>query len=201
MRSIEFFGKCSITAAAWPVNRRSVKSAPCSDRSARAFCANLVMGATCFCPWTLADSRDVDQIEKLIFPPSPAGGGSRTAGARVRGGAGIRSALRALSPQPVALRAPTFPLQGKVKKRAAQTLRSRMRRRCLMAIEPDAGEVAEQRHEFRPIGLRQRRLEQRGDIGAQMRGVAGAEQHDVDARLMARKPVGGLDHVGGAGLM
>src|SRR5580704_16853453 len=117
MRSIEFLGKCCITAAAWPVNRRSVKSAPCSDRSARAFCANLVMGATCFCPWTLADSRDVDQIEKLTFPPSPAGGGSRTAGARggVRGGAGNRSALRALSPQPVALRAPTFPLQGKVK--------------------------------------------------------------------------------------
>jgi hypothetical protein len=32
----------------------------------------------------------------------------------VRGDAGIRSALRALSPQPAALRASTFPLQGKV---------------------------------------------------------------------------------------
>src|ERR1700682_1117714 len=48
--------------------------------------------------------------------PCPGGGGSRTAGARggVRGGAGIRSALRALSPQPAALRAATVPLQGKV---------------------------------------------------------------------------------------
>src|SRR5580700_10601343 len=48
--------------------------------------------------------------------PSPAGGGSRPEGTRggVRGDAGIRSALCALSPQPVALRAPTFPLQGKV---------------------------------------------------------------------------------------
>ena len=70
-----------------------------------------------------------------------------------------------------------------------------------MAIEPDAGEVAEQRHELRPIGVRQRRLEQRGDVAAQMRGVAGAEQHDVDARLMAREAVGRLDHVGGAGLV
>jgi hypothetical protein len=32
----------------------------------------------------------------------------------VLGGAGSRSALRALSPQPAALRASTFPLQGKV---------------------------------------------------------------------------------------
>jgi hypothetical protein len=49
--------------------------------------------------------------------PSPGGGGSRTAGARggVRGDAGIRSALRALSPQPATLRVSTFPLQGKVK--------------------------------------------------------------------------------------
>ena len=77
---------------------------------------------------TLADSRGVDQIEGLTFPPSPAGGGSRTAGARggVRGGAGNRSALRALSPQPVALRAPTFPLQGKVKKEALHILSKRL---------------------------------------------------------------------------
>jgi hypothetical protein len=32
----------------------------------------------------------------------------------VLGGAGIRSALRALSPQPATLRVATFPLQGKV---------------------------------------------------------------------------------------
>jgi hypothetical protein len=32
----------------------------------------------------------------------------------VRGGAGNRSALRALSPQPATLRVATFPLQGKV---------------------------------------------------------------------------------------
>src|ERR1700734_1451356 len=78
MRSIEFFGKCSITAAAWPVNRRSTIAASGSDRSARAFRANLVMGATCFCPWTLADSRDVDQIERLTrssFRPRDSGGG------------------------------------------------------------------------------------------------------------------------------
>src|SRR5580704_3642751 len=56
---------------------------------------------------------------RALVSPSPAGGGSRTVGARggVHGDAGSRSALRALSPQPVALRAPTFPLQGKVKRR------------------------------------------------------------------------------------
>jgi len=55
--------------------------------------------------------------------PSPGGGGSRTAGARggVRGCAGIRSALRALSPHPAALRASTFPLQGKVKRKSPLT--------------------------------------------------------------------------------
>ena len=71
-------------------------------------------------------------------------------------------------------------------------------RRCLMAIQPDAGEVAEQRRELRPVGLRQRRLEQRGDVGAQMRGVAGAEQHDIDTRLVPHKAVGGIRHRGGA---
>jgi hypothetical protein len=50
--------------------------------------------------------------------PSPGGGGSRPEGTRggVRGDAGIRSARRALSPQPAALRASTFPLQGKVRR-------------------------------------------------------------------------------------
>jgi hypothetical protein len=35
-----------------------------------------------------------------------------------------------------------------------------------MAIQPDAGEVAEQRRELCLVGLRQRRLEQRFNIGA-----------------------------------
>src|SRR6202023_2341917 len=84
----------------------------------------------------------------------------------------------------------TFPLQGKVKIAIVRTTsRSRMRRRCLMTVQPDAGEAAEQRRELRPIGVRQRRLEQRGDVAAQMRRVAGAEQHDVDTRLMARETV------------
>src|SRR5580704_1758666 len=78
---------------------------------------------------------------------------------------------------------------------------SRRRHRWLLAVEPDAGEVAEQGRELFLVGLRQRRLEQRGDVAAQMRGIAGAEQHDVDARLMARKPVGRLDQIGGAGLV
>ena len=47
--------------------------------------------------------------------PSPGGGGSRPEGTRggVRGDAGICSARRALSPQPAALRASTFPLRGR----------------------------------------------------------------------------------------
>jgi len=55
--------------------------------------------------------------ENVLALPSPGGGGSRPEGTRggVRGGAGISSALRALSPQPATLRVATFPLQGKVK--------------------------------------------------------------------------------------
>src|SRR5579862_8709632 len=47
---------------------------------------------------------------------------------------------------------------------------------ALMAVEADALEMAEQRRKPVAIRLRQRRLEQRGDVAAQVRGVAGAEQ-------------------------
>src|SRR5580704_879508 len=62
----------------------------------------------CSCRKTRARRRR----ENGLALPSPGGGGSRGG---VRGDAGIRSALRALSPHPAALRAATFPLQGKVK--------------------------------------------------------------------------------------
>src|SRR5580692_10069570 len=72
--------------------------------------------------------RRVARTEALVSP-SPGGGGSRTAGARggVRGDAGISSALRALSPHPAALRASTFPLQGKVEGALDAELRCRCR--------------------------------------------------------------------------
>ena len=64
----------------------------------------------------LARNPDADRVVRMgrAFSPSPGGGGSRTAGARggARGDAGIRSALRALSPHPAALRAATFPPPG-----------------------------------------------------------------------------------------
>src|SRR5579863_6601967 len=68
----------------------------------------------------------------------------------------------------------------------------------LMAVEPDAFEMAEQRRELVAVGVRQCRLEQRRNIGAQMFGVAGAEQDDVDARLVPREATGCLDQIGRA---
>ena len=42
------------------------------------------------------------------------------------------------------------------------------------------------------VGFGQGRLQDRGDIGAQMFGVAGAEQHDIDPRFVPHKAVGGF---------
>jgi hypothetical protein len=53
--------------------------------------------------------------------------------------------------------------------------------------------VPQQGSELGPIGIRQGRLEEGRHVAAQVRGVAGAEQHHVDARLVSRVTVGGLD--------
>jgi hypothetical protein len=65
-------------------------------------------------------ARTSADVQCAMTSPFPGGGGSRPGGTRggVRGDAGIRSALRALSPQPAALRASTFPLQGKVRRKS-----------------------------------------------------------------------------------
>lgn len=70
-----------------------------------------------------------------------------------------------------------------------------------MAVEADAGEMAEQRGELGAVGLGQRRLLQRGNVGAQMRAIAGAEQHHVDAGLVAHVTIRRVDHAGGAVLV
>ena len=67
------------------------------------------------------------------------------------------------------------------------------RARALMRIQPDADiEVAEQFDQPVAIRLRQWRLLQRRDIGAQMLGIAGAEQDHVGARLVPREAIGRL---------
>jgi hypothetical protein len=76
----------------------------------------------------LLQNSGADASRERSPSPSPAGGGSRPEGTRggVRGDAGSSSALRALSPQPAALCASTFPLQGKVR-RKSPLARGRMR--------------------------------------------------------------------------
>ena len=69
---------------------------------------------------------DVDVVEarlarRRILSPSPGGGGSRTAGARVGCAAmqALAARLRALSPQPVALRVADAPRRRSLRKRTA----------------------------------------------------------------------------------
>src|SRR5881392_2913347 len=68
-------------------------------------------------------------------------------------------------------------------------------------IHADAGQLPEQRRKLRPIRLGQRRLEQRSDVRAQMRGVAGAEQYHIHTRLVTRKAIRGFGDVGRAAVV
>ena len=61
--------------------------------------------------------------------------------------------------------------------------------------------MPEQRREPRAVGLGQRRLQNGGDIAAQMLVIAGAEQDDIDTRLVPDEPVGRIDDAAGAALM
>jgi len=51
-------------------------------------------------------------------------------------------------------------------------------------VEADPDEMAEQRAEAVAIRRGQGRLQDRGDVAAQMLGIAGAEQHDIDPGLV-----------------
>ena len=68
-------------------------------------------------------------------------------------------------------------------------------------VEPDPDKMPEQRCEPRAVSLGQRRLQDRGDIAAQMRVITGAEQDDIDTRLVPDEPVGRIDDAAGAALM
>jgi hypothetical protein len=63
-----------------------------------------------------------------------------------------------------------------------------------MRVEADAGQMPEKLRKLLAVRLRQGRLEQRLDILPQVSRVAGAEQCDVDARLVPRIAIRRLDH-------
>src|SRR5262245_12875157 len=60
------------------------------------------------------------------------------------------------------------------------------------SVHPNPHQVSKKRHQLFAIGFWKRRLEERFDIRTQMSGITGAEEHDVDARLVPRKSIGGL---------
>src|SRR5271165_212667 len=69
------------------------------------------------------------------------------------------------------------------------------------SVQADADQVAEEAREPGAIGLRQWRGEQRGDVGAQMVRVAGAEEHDIDPGLVPHKAIGRVDDAPGTALV
>ena len=68
-------------------------------------------------------------------------------------------------------------------------------------VEPDPDEVAEEGGEPGTVRFGQRRLQDRGDVAAQMLVVAGAEQHDIGPGLVAHEAIGGVDDAAGAAPM
>src|SRR5437588_9730157 len=68
-------------------------------------------------------------------------------------------------------------------------------------VEADSDEMAEQRREAVAIGRGQGRLQDRGDIAAQMRGIAGTEQYDIDPGLMPYEAIGRIDDAARAALV
>ena len=61
-------------------------------------------------------------------------------------------------------------------------------------VEPDAAEVAEQVLQSGSVRGGQWRFQDRFDVAAQVAGVAGAEQHDIDAGLVADITIGRIGH-------
>src|SRR6266436_5592588 len=59
-------------------------------------------------------------------------------------------------------------------------------------VEPDAAKATEELGQGQPVGQRQRRRQERGDVGPQVVRVAGPEEHNIDPRLVPREAVGGL---------
>ena len=70
-----------------------------------------------------------------------------------------------------------------------------------MTVQADSCEVSEQGCKLGSIGVRQLRLEQGRHVAAQVRRVAGPEQHDIDAGFVARVTVGGIDQIGSAAVV
>src|SRR6516165_2649189 len=68
-------------------------------------------------------------------------------------------------------------------------------------IQPDPDQMAEEAREAGAVGFRQWRSAQRGDVGAQMLGIAGSEQLDIDPGLVPRKAIGGVDDALGTALV
>src|SRR6266571_8036244 len=68
-------------------------------------------------------------------------------------------------------------------------------------VQPYPDHVPEQLGELAAIGLRQRRLEDRGDVGAQVLLATGAEQDHVDPGFVAHEAVGRVLQTGGAALV
>src|SRR6516165_7914371 len=65
--------------------------------------------------------------------------------------------------------------------------------RQMRRIQPDPDQMAKEAREAGAVHFRQWRSEQRGDVGAQVLGIAGSEQHDIDSGLVPREAIGGVD--------
>src|SRR6516162_5557288 len=65
--------------------------------------------------------------------------------------------------------------------------------RQMRRIQPDPNQTPEEAREAGAVRFRQWRSEQRGDVGAQMHGITGSEQHDIDTGLVPREAIGGVD--------
>src|SRR6266446_7303210 len=69
------------------------------------------------------------------------------------------------------------------------------------SVQPDPDQMAEEALEPGAVRLGQGRGEQRGEVGAQMLRIAGAEEDDIDPGLVAHKAVGRVDDALGAALV
>ena len=63
-------------------------------------------------------------------------------------------------------------------------------------VQADTGQAPECRRQPLPVGFRQRRSQDRGDIRRQVRDLRRAEQRHVSAGLMPGKTVGNVDNAG-----
>ena len=60
-------------------------------------------------------------------------------------------------------------------------------------VQADPHQMAEEAREPGAARLGQRRGEQRGEVGAQMLSIAGAEEDNIDPGLVAHKAIGRVD--------